>query len=100
MSTKYREVLYANYHTNQSGRAALTDAKSLFDRERKQFDREILPKLSTVKKAARIFDMGCGSGSLLMALKNAGYTNLSGMDLSSEQVEMAHKMGVSEVVLG
>ena len=98
MSTKYREVLYANYHTNQSGRAALTDAKSLFDRERKQFDREILPKLSTVKKAARIFDMG--SGSLLMALKNAGYTNLSGMDLSSEQVEMAHKMGVSEVVLG
>ena len=69
MSTKYREVLYANYHTNQSGRASLTDAKSLFERERKQFEREILPKLSDVKNEARIFDLGCGSGSLLMALK-------------------------------
>jgi len=100
MSTKYREVLYANYHTNQSGRASLTDAKSLFERERKQFEREILPKLSDVKNEARIFDLGCGSGSLLMALKMAGYTNLLGMDLSDEQVKMAHEMGVSEVVLG
>ncbi len=100
MSTKYREVLYANYHTNQSGRASLTDAKSLFERERKQFEREILPKLSDVKNEARIFDLGCGSGSLLMALKKAGYTNLLGMDLSDEQVKMAHEMGVSEVVLG
>jgi len=44
--------------------------------------------------------LGCGSGSLLMALKMAGYTNLLGMDLSDEQVKMAHEMGVSEVVLG
>lgn len=100
MGTKYREVLYANYHTNQSGRASLTDAKSLFDRERKQFKREILPKLSSVKKEARIFDLGCGSGSLIAALKEAGYTQVSGMDLSSEQVKMAHEMGVDEVVLG
>lgn len=98
--TKYRDVLYANYHTNQSGRASLTDAKSLFEREKKQFEREILPKLSGFEKKARIFDLGCGSGSLLMALKQAGYSQVSGMDLSEEQVKMAHSMGVSEVVLG
>ena len=69
MSTKYRDILYNNYHTNQSGRASLTDAKSLFEREKKQFEREILPKLSGMSKSARIFDLGCGSGSLLMALK-------------------------------
>ena len=100
MSTKYRDILYNNYHTNQSGRASLTDAKSLFEREKKQFEREILPKLTGVSKSARIFDLGCGSGSLLMALKQAGYTQISGMDLSQEQVDMAHGMGVSEVVLG
>lgn len=98
--TQYRDVLYANYHTNQSGRASLTDAKSLFEREKKQFEREILPKLSGFEKTARIFDLGCGSGSLLMALKQAGYSQVAGMDLSEEQVKMAHSMGVTEVVLG
>ena len=98
--TKYRDVLYANYHTNQSGRASLTDAQSLFDREKKQFEREILPKLRSLPKNVKVFDLGCGSGSLIAALKGAGFTSVSGMDLSEEQVKMAHGMGVSEVMLG
>jgi 2-polyprenyl-3-methyl-5-hydroxy-6-metoxy-1,4-benzoquinol methylase len=100
MSVEYRKVLYANYHTTQSGRASLTSAESLFLREKRQFESEILPLLHSVPKSARIFDMGCGSGSLLKGLKEAGYTNLIGMDLSEEQVNMAHNFGVSEVVLG
>jgi 2-polyprenyl-3-methyl-5-hydroxy-6-metoxy-1,4-benzoquinol methylase len=100
MSVEYRKVLYANYHTTQSGRASLTSAESLFLREKKQFESEILPLLHSASKTSRIFDMGCGSGSLLKGLKDAGYTNLIGMDLSEEQVNMAHEFGVSEVVLG
>ena len=68
MSVEYRKVLYANYHTTQSGRASLTSAESLFLREKRQFELEILPLLHTVSKSARIFDMGCGSGSLLKGL--------------------------------
>ena len=100
MSVEYRKVLYANYHTTQSGRASLTSAEALFEREKRQFEREILPLLHSASKASRIFDMGCGSGSLLKGLKDAGYTNVIGMDLSEEQVNMAHDFGVSEVVLG
>ena len=100
MSVEYRKVLYANYHTTQSGRASLTSAEALFLREKRQFESEILPLLQSVSKSARIFDMGCGSGSLLKGLKEAGYTNVIGMDLSEEQVTMAHEFGVSEVVLG
>ena len=100
MSVEYRKVLYANYHTTQSGRASLTSAEALFLREKRQFESEILPLLQSVSKSARIFDMGCGSGSLLKGLKEAGYTNVIGMDLSEEQVNMAHEFGVSEVVLG
>ena len=100
MSVEYRKVLYANYHTTQSGRASLTSAEALFLREKRQFESEILPLLQSVSKSARIFDMGCGSGSLLKGLKEAGYTNVIGMDLSEEQVTMAHNFGVSEVVLG
>ncbi len=97
---KYRSVLYANYHTTQSGRASLTDAQTLFHREKIQFSREIVPLLQSLSKDAPIFDMGCGSGSLIQALKEAGFQQIQGMDVSQEQVEMAHSLGVKEVVLG
>lgn len=97
---QYRKVLYANYHTTQSGRASGTDARSLFDREKEQFRREILPLISEFPKDARIFDMGCGSGSMLKALQEAGYTNARGMDISEEQVALAKSLGVHNVETG
>ena len=97
---KYRQILYSNYHTTQSGRASLTTAKELFDREAFQFSQEIIPLLRGVSKEANIFDLGCGSGSLLSALSNAGFTNIAGMDLSEEQVNLAHSLGIDRVVKG
>ncbi len=96
---KYRETLYANYHTTQSGRAALTDARSLFEREKWRFEREIL-SLLPANKSIRILDIGCGSGSLLKAINEKGYTQTIGIDLSEEQVQMAHEFGVPTVQLG
>ena len=97
---KYRQILYSNYHTTQSGRASLTTAKELFDREALQFSQEIIPLLRGVSKEANVFDLGCGSGSLLSALSNAGFTNIAGMDLSEEQVNLAHSLGIDRVVKG
>lgn len=97
---RYRQVLYANYHSTQSGRASGTDAKSLFEREKRQFAREILPLLAQRPKDAVIFDMGCGSGSLLKALQNGGFTHAEGMDISPEQVQVAAQMGVQHVTQG
>jgi len=91
---KYREILYSNYHTTQSGRASGVDAVALFNRERWRFSIEILPLVSNFKKDAKIYDFGCGSGSLLSVLKDAGFSNLLGMDLSGEQVKLAHALGV------
>jgi 2-polyprenyl-3-methyl-5-hydroxy-6-metoxy-1,4-benzoquinol methylase len=100
MSTKYRETLYSNYHSTQSGRASLTDATTLFNREKWRFSREILPHFNGVNKDAKIYDLGCGSGSLIQLLKEKGYVNLKGLDLSQEQVKVAHSMGVTEVQEG
>lgn len=98
---QYREQLYGNYHSTQSGRASGIDALSLFEREMRQFNNEILPIVEqSVSKEAQIFDMGCGSGSLLKVLQNKGYKNCTGMDISPEQVKQATDFGVSNVVLG
>ena len=40
---------------------------------------------------ARILDVGCGWGGLLMSLWCAGYRNLEGIDLSREQVEIGNR---------
>ncbi len=38
---------------------------------------------------APILDMGCGSGKFLFMLEQMGYTDLTGVDLSPEQIERA-----------
>lgn len=43
------------------------------------------------RKDAAIVDLGCGGGRLLFAFKELGYTNLEGIDISAEQVELARQ---------
>jgi 2-polyprenyl-3-methyl-5-hydroxy-6-metoxy-1,4-benzoquinol methylase len=100
MSVNYRSVLYDNYHSTQSGRAAHTDAKSLHEREKRRFRKEIKPLLGSISTDAEVFDLGCGSGSLLAVLKEEGFHRLMGMDLSPEQVAQAHAWGLQEVQEG
>jgi SAM-dependent methyltransferase len=68
-----------------------------FNIEKNQFKHEILPLLKGVDKNAIICDVGCGSGSMLSVLADAGYINAFGVDVSPEQVELAKDMGVSNV---
>jgi 2-polyprenyl-3-methyl-5-hydroxy-6-metoxy-1,4-benzoquinol methylase len=100
LMTAYRQLLYSNYHTTQSGRASGTDREALFTRERLQFSREVLPLLHSLNVNAKILDMGCGSGSLLSALNLAGFTATLGIDVSPEQVALAHELGVPGVKQG
>lgn len=98
--TQYRRLLYGNYHSTQSGRAAGTDARSLFEREKLQFKREIIPQLQTISPGARILDLGCGSGSLIAAMHESGYEHCSGIDVSPQQVALARELGVQSVEEG
>lgn len=42
-------------------------------------------------KKARIFDVGCGMGRLLLTFREKGYKNLSGIDVDSYQIGIAKK---------
>lgn len=44
------------------------------------------------KKDAAILDVACGGGKLLYFFKSRGYTNLSGVDISFEQVALSRQV--------
>lgn len=47
----------------------------------------------------KIADLACGHGSLIFCLKEKGYNNVEGVDISAEQVDLAHSIGIPEVKL-
>lgn len=49
------------------------------------------------KKDMAILDLACGHGALIYCLKHHGYSNLSGVDISAQQVKLAHELGLTEI---
>lgn len=47
------------------------------------------------RKDAAILDVGCGMGYCLHALRQAGYSNLTGIDLDAGQIESCRKKGLT-----
>lgn len=48
-------------------------------------------------KSAKILDAGCGNGGFLLWLQEMGYVDASGVDISSQQVELAKRLGAKRV---
>lgn len=96
MSYNYRSVLYKDYYQNQSGRAFKLQIEEKMINDAKLFSAEILPFLPTNKNIT-ILDIGCGFGSLVKLLKDNGYKNITGIDLSESQVAIARQFGLTEV---
>lgn len=92
----YRSRLLARYvstHTSVSGAlAGLERRKPYLDR----LVREHFP----ADRGATVLDLGCGHGAILWAAGRAGYTNLTGVDASPEQVAAAQQLGVKGVRQG
>ncbi len=47
-------------------------------------------------KKVKILDVGCGYGRVMYFLQGAGYNNVAGIDISSQQVEAARKNGFAQ----
>jgi SAM-dependent methyltransferase len=46
-------------------------------------------------KELKILDIGCGFGQTLISLKNAGYTDLTGIDISDEAITTCRELGLN-----
>lgn len=58
----------------------------------------LLPDLPT-DRSASILDIGCGFGFALRALRNAGYRNVSGLETSAQQADVAARAGFNVTVV-
>lgn len=54
-----------------------------------------LPIIGAVPRGAAVLDLGCGSGAMMEFLKNEGFTDVRGVDISQEQVDIARSRGLN-----
>jgi 2-polyprenyl-3-methyl-5-hydroxy-6-metoxy-1,4-benzoquinol methylase len=62
--------------------------------------RYVIDAFFPMDKTAAILDLGCGHGTLVHFAQLAGYCNAQGVDVSGQQVELAHKLGIANIQQG
>jgi 2-polyprenyl-3-methyl-5-hydroxy-6-metoxy-1,4-benzoquinol methylase len=100
-TTSWKTRLYEGYVS--SGQALRPDRQDTAPRPeqifgpRAQHVRSVIARYLPPDRSARIVDLACGAGVYLYYLRAAGYTNVSGVDVSSEQIDLARRLGISGV---
>ncbi len=86
----YRERIFAEYaSTFQDAHPVFEpDAAARWDKAYNYYFQQWLQE----RKDAAIVDLACSGGKLLYFLKDRGYTQVSGVDISSSQVQLAKQV--------
>lgn len=59
--------------------------------------RRIIKKYFPENRMVSVLDLGCGHGALVYFLREAGYINILGVDVSPEQVAEAFRLGIEGI---
>lgn len=89
----HRQHFYNQYTTAQSRFASIDDARRRVAAEHVGLESSVRPHLPS-NRTGRIVDLGCGYGAFLLWMRNNGFNNLRGIDLSQEQVDLARELGL------
>jgi 2-polyprenyl-3-methyl-5-hydroxy-6-metoxy-1,4-benzoquinol methylase len=101
-TTSWKTRLYEGYVS--SGQALRPDRHDTAPRPeqifgpRAQHVKSVIARYLPPDRSARIVDLACGAGAYLYYLRAAGYTNVSGVDVSPEQIDLARRLGISGVM--
>ena len=85
---------YKNYVSSNIDKQIVIN-RSVFKHNKPYFN-WLIKKLA-IEPKMKILDFGCGNGVLLYFLKNAGYFNIKGVDISEEQIAVARSLNLEEV---
>lgn len=94
----YRDRVYTNYTTGSQRSRAPASLEGL--RIRAPYLNHVIRTHFPSNREATIIDLGCGYGAFVHLLHEAGYHNVTGIDLSPEQVAAARDLGISGVQEG
>jgi len=93
-ATDFRQELYSRYVSRFKGpRNESSDV-----RWGRWAEYKLLPLLRDVPRDGAVLDVGCGAGQMLQLLKDHGFTNAIGIDVSAEQVLSATGAGLTAQV--
>lgn len=92
MEDATRTRLYAAYATTHAGYANAAGNRLVFEHE-------IAPHLPN-RLEVEVLDLGCGQGELVRQFLDHGFSRARGIDVSPEQVRLAHAAGIVSVSLG
>jgi SAM-dependent methyltransferase len=88
-SEDYRKIFYARY-------VSLFKAHSLPPPDYAFSDAKLMPLLgpwtANLPRSTACLDLGCGAGNILHLLRALGFTDVAGVDISAEQIELARKI--------
>jgi SAM-dependent methyltransferase len=84
---------YASFSKYEDKKIALGGGESACDAERLQEMAECIAAFLP-DRAARILDVGCANGGLLLRLKKMGFASVCGFDLPAACVENTKKLGI------
>lgn len=92
---EFKSILYQRYSTEQVQLSIDTVQDVL--KQRRTYQMWMIATCLPSDKSTRILDLGCGYGGILYFLREAGYTQVTGVDVSPEQIDFARKLGLENV---
>lgn len=97
-SVEYRKRIYDQYVSVQQQSLPLDASDTL--KPRAPFLRRVIERHFPTDRDSIILDLGCGSGVFIHFIREAGYHNVIGVDVSWEQVAEAKNLGIEGIKQG
>jgi SAM-dependent methyltransferase len=97
-NSDYRSRIYRYYVKASQQTLAPENIQGLMPRA--PMLRKIIREHFPLDRTVTILDLGCGHGAFIHFIREAGYTNVSGIDRSPEQVAEAKRLGIDGVHQG
>jgi len=89
----WKQEIYERYSSG-FGRSVTEDSYTQYI----PMAKHIIVKCLPANKDIRIADIGCGKGGFIKVFLNEGYKHVIGIDVSDEEVGIAHQFGLHQVV--